>query len=136
MFVLRIFLIKKKREFKKKKMDIESEDDEMSVPLFDRVCDLAPSLKIPTRVIVIGLRYCPYSSLARDLIRKHKHLSNNHKFIVFDESLTTPFRSANEFRDQTGYTGSYPVVFVQNPKGNMVHIGGATNLENLLARGW
>ena len=116
-------------------MDSDSDDTVMYIPLFDRVCDLAPYLKQPTQVIVIGLRHCPFSSMARELIKKHKNLKNNHKFILFDESLASPFRNADEFSYLTGYRGSFPIVFALAPSGVMVHIGGAPNLKNLLTRG-
>jgi hypothetical protein len=117
-------------------MDSEADDTEMYIPLFDRVCALDPSLKHPTQVIVIGLRHCPFSSMARELIKKRKKLENNHKFILFDESLALPYRNAGEFSSHTGYRGSFPIVFALDPQGEMVHIGGATNLRNLLTRGW
>lgn len=118
-------------------MDSEPDDDDMmSSQLFDKVCQIDKSLKVPTEVIVIGLRHCPFSSMAYDLINRHKKLKNDHKFIIFDEFQPSPFQSAGQFSSLTQYDGTFPVVFVRSPEGNMVHIGGATNLRSLINNGW
>ncbi len=112
----------------------DSEDVVMDTPLYQRLCDLDPRLKVPFAVTVIGMSGCPFSQMAYEAVNQEPSLRHNNRFILFGEhEMLEHYKSASEFAAQTKYKGTYPLVFVQM-NGYIVHIGGARDLQNWILK--
>lgn len=81
------------------------------------------------RLTIIGHRHCPYTLKATQLASRH--FPNAYDVIVFDGSNSAPFQTAQQFRMQTNYNGTFPIVF-HHPI--PTYIGGADDLERALGQ--
>lgn len=76
-------------------------------------------------VIILGYEMCPFSAKALRAVNSHKKWQNNYKFIPYQ------FGGTGALKQATQYNGTFPIVFVRNESGDLEHIGGGTELENL-----
>ena len=77
--------------------------------------------------VIVGYTNCPYSIKSQQSLQKHISKSNRFKdksiFVGFDWGET------DQLKKQTGYSGTFPIVFVKNTKtGKMEHIGGGNEM--------
>ncbi len=88
------------------------------------VQEFVPELKnTPYIVVIIGYHDCPHSHKSLQALAKHPEWSKeeNHYFKGYNFGDTGPLK------EQIGYYGSFPIVFVKDAKdGEMKHIGGGT----------
>lgn len=84
-------------------------------------------------VIIIGYNTCPYSKKALAASEKLKAKSPIHrsKKVLF---VGYEFGGTGEFKQKSNYRGSFPVVYLRNQHGKFDHVGGGTDLEELVNR--
>lgn len=69
-----------------------------------------PGIDLTSDVIVVGYDHCPYSDNVRRHIPIHKQKNPKAKIAFLELSRGGP---ADQFRSKTGYTGTFPLIFVR-----------------------
>ena len=105
----------------------------MSDLSYAKVQSVIPELKKKDyEVVILGYHSCPYSAKAQSALQKHivrsKKFKDKSIFVGFDWGET------GELKRATGYSGSFPIVFVRNKQGKMEHIGGGNDFSEWVDR--
>lgn len=77
-------------------------------------------------VVIIGYHHCPYSRKALAAKDRHPRWKQSGRvlFVGYD------FGGTDEFKRQSKYRGSFPIVYVRNPDTKeFEHIGGGDDLD-------
>lgn len=93
--------------------------------------DLNKEADSKVEVIIIGYKDCPYSRKALSAADRHPKWGAKQKYVLF---VAYDWGATDDFREKSGYAhGSFPVVFVRDPKSRKFeHVGGGTELDQLV----
>lgn len=86
-------------------------------------------LKGTYKFVYFGYSFCPYSKQTHETIKKWEidnNAPNSSYFKEIDRS------DAQAIRNELSYKGTFPIVFVKDSKGNMIHIGGSSELKTII----
>lgn len=75
-------------------------------------------------VVIIGYEMCPFSIMANNSLARVPHAKGKSVFVMIERG-----EKALEFRKETGYHGSFPIVFVRHGD-KMVHVGGGQDFAS------
>lgn len=78
-------------------------------------------------VVIIGYKTCPYSGKAQSALKEH--IAKSSRFREKSVFVGYEFGEAGPLKKQTGYEGTFPIVFVRDEKGHMEHVGGGVDFE-------
>jgi len=78
-------------------------------------------------VIIIGYHSCPYSKKAQAALMRVKKWKGKSIFVGYE------FGGTEGLKEETGYHGTFPVVFVYDGH-KMVHVGGGTDFAELVEK--
>jgi len=95
---------------------------------YEKFEEAIPELKRKKyNVVIIGYKTCPYSGKAQSALQEHiKRTSRFREKSVF---VGYEFGEVSQLKKDTGYDGTFPIVFVRDEKGRMEHVGGGVDFE-------